>query len=67
MADMKQMYKTIIGDHFPSEMRISFGDTTLLYRKRTWTFPNEKTGQLEERGLRYGENPDQEAALYGPL
>lgn len=64
MADLKQMYKTIIGDHFPNEMRISFGNTTLLYRKRTWTFPNEKTGQLEERGVRYGENPDQEAALY---
>lgn len=64
MTDMKQMYKTIIGDHFPDEMRISFGDTALVYRKRTWTFPNEKTGQLEERGVRYGENPDQEAALY---
>lgn len=64
MADMKQMYKTLIGDHFPNEMRISFGDITLCYRKRTWTFPNEKTGQLEERGVRYGENPDQEAALY---
>ncbi len=64
MADMKEMYKKIIGDHFPSEMKISFGDQELVYRKRTWTIKNEATGQLEERGLRYGENPDQEAALY---
>lgn len=64
MKDMKEMYKTILGDQFPNELRISFGDQTLLYRKRTWAFKNEKTGALEERGLRYGENPDQEAALF---
>ncbi len=64
MADMKEMYKKIIGDHFPSEIKISFGDQELVYKKRTWTIKNESTGELEERGLRYGENPDQEAALY---
>ena len=64
MKDMKQMYKTILGDQFPPELRISFGDQTLIYRKRTWKIKNEKTGDLEERGIRYGENPDQEAALY---
>ncbi len=64
MADMKQMYKTILGDHFPMEMKISFGDQELVYRKRTWKIPNPATGEIEERGLRYGENPDQEAALY---
>ncbi|RUM93252.1 MAG: IMP cyclohydrolase [Thermodesulfatator sp.] len=64
MADMKEMYKKIIGDHFPSEMKISFGDQELVYKKRTWTIENQSTGELEERGLRYGENPDQEAALY---
>ena len=63
MADMKQMYKKILGDHFPMEMRISFGDQELVYKKRTWKIPNAQ-GQIEERGLRYGENPDQEAALY---
>ncbi len=64
MKDLKQMYRTIIGDQFPTDLRISFGDQTLVYRKRTWSFKNEKTGAMEERGLRYGENPDQEAALY---
>ncbi len=60
---MKKMYSTILGDHFPMEMKISFGDQTLVYRKRTWKLTQED-GSVEERGLRYGENPDQEAALY---
>ncbi len=63
MSDMKKMYSTILGDSFPMEMTISFGDQTLIYRKRTWAIQGED-GTLEERGLRYGENPDQEAALY---
>ena len=57
------MYSTILGDHFPMEMTISFGDQTLVYRKKTWKIPTED-GTVEERGVRYGENPDQEAALY---
>ncbi|MDA8162937.1 MAG: IMP cyclohydrolase [Desulfobacteraceae bacterium] len=64
MKDMKEMYRTILGDQFPDDITISFGGQSLVYRKRTWTFKNEKTGKLEQRGLRYGENPDQEAALY---
>jgi len=64
MKDLKQMYKTILGDQFPLEFRISFGDQTLIYRKRTWKIKNNSTGELEEKGIRYGENPDQEAALY---
>ena len=64
MKDLKQMYKTILGDQFPLELRISFGDQALIYRKRTWKIKNDKTGELEEKGIRYGENPDQEAALY---
>ncbi len=61
--DLKKMYRTIKGDHFPPEIRITFGDQTLVYRKRTWKIEVEP-GVIEERGLRYGENPDQEAALY---
>lgn len=64
MSDIKKMYRTIMADHFPDEMIIKFGDRTLIYRKRTWKIPDEKTGELIEKGLRYGENPDQEAALY---
>ncbi len=61
--DLKKMYRTIVGDHFPSEIRITFGDQTLIYKKRTWEVEVEP-GVYEKRGLRYGENPDQEAALY---
>ena len=63
MADLKKMYSTILGDHFPMEMTISFGDQKLVYRKRTWKIP-QADGSFDERGVRYGENPDQEAALY---
>lgn len=64
MSEIKKMYRTIMEDHFPDEMIIKFGDQTLVYRKKTWKIPDEKTGELIEKGLRYGENPDQEAALY---
>lgn len=64
MADLKKMYKTIMDDNFPEEMTIRFGEQTLVYRKRTWKIPDEKTGELIEKGLRYGENPDQQAALF---
>ena len=63
MKDMKKMYKTILGDSFPMDIKIVFGDQELVYRKRSWKIANDK-GELEERGLRYGENPDQQAALY---
>ena len=53
-----------MADHFPDEMTIRFGEQTLMYRKRTWKIPDAKTGEVIEKGLRYGENPEQEAALY---
>ena len=64
MSDLKKMYKTMMDDNFPEEITIKFGQQTLIYKKRTWKIPDEKTGELVEKGLRYGENPDQEAALY---
>ncbi|MGW8193961.1 MAG: IMP cyclohydrolase [Desulforhopalus sp.] len=63
MSDLKNMYTNILGDSFPLEMTISFGDQTLIYRKKTWKIVKED-GTFDERGVRYGENPDQEAALY---
>ena len=61
-SDLKQMYKTIMDDHFPPQMEISFVDggsrQTLVYEKADWTIDNVR------KGLRYGENPGQEAALY---
>jgi len=60
--DLKRMYRTIMDDHFPPEMEISFVDNgrrqTLFYEKVSWTIDDV------EKGLRYGENPGQEAALY---
>jgi len=60
--DLKAAYKTIMDDHFPPAMEISFvdGDTkqTLVYEKASWLIDNVN------KGLRYGENPGQEAALY---
>ena len=63
MTDLKKMYSTLRGDSFPMEMTISFDGQTLVYRKKTWPIRQED-GTIDERGLRYGENPDQEAALY---
>jgi phosphoribosylaminoimidazolecarboxamide formyltransferase/IMP cyclohydrolase len=58
----RAIYRNINADAFPASMEISFGDgpdrQTLRYEKVTWTIGEE------ERGLRYGENPDQTAALY---
>ncbi|HSO60782.1 MAG TPA: IMP cyclohydrolase [Desulfobacterales bacterium] len=60
--DLKKMYRTIMDDHFPPQMEISFVDgknrQTLMYDKVTWVIEGL------EKGLRYGENPGQEAALY---
>ncbi|MFC1868055.1 IMP cyclohydrolase [Thermodesulfobacteriota bacterium] len=62
--NLKKMYKTVMDDHFPPEVTVSFGDQVLVYRKRAWKIPDARSGELIEKGLRYGENPGQEAALY---
>lgn len=62
MATLQGMYRTVMDDHFPEDLKISFGDQTLIYRKRSWKI--EDDGEIIEKGLRYGENPGQEAALY---
>jgi phosphoribosylaminoimidazolecarboxamide formyltransferase/IMP cyclohydrolase len=60
--DLKEMYKTIMDDHFTPQMEISFVDgekrQTLMYEKVSWVIDGVN------KGLRYGENPGQEAALY---
>ena len=58
MSSLKKMYSTILADPFPDTMTILLGDQKLVYKKRSWTI------DAENRGLRYGENPDQTAALY---
>ena len=60
--DLKAAYRTIIDDPFPADLEIRFGTgterQTLVYEKVV-----RKIGD-EVRGLRYGENPDQPAAMY---
>jgi len=60
--DLKKAYRTIMDDHFPERMEISFvsGEerSTLVYEKVSWVVDGVR------KGLRYGENPGQEAALY---
>ena len=62
MADLKKAYRTIMDDHFPPRMEVAFGEGTdrqvLVYEKVSWIVEGV------EKGLRYGENPGQEAALY---
>ncbi len=62
MKDLKQAYKTVMDDNFPEEMTITFGDQKLSYKKRSWRI--DESGTLIEKGLRYGENPGQESAMY---
>ena len=63
MSDIKKIYSSMNTDQFPEKMEVSFirggaKRSTLLYEKVEWVIQGEK------RGLRYGENPDQQAALY---
>ena len=63
MDDFKRQYRIVMDDHFPEELTISFGSQSLRYRKKSWKIA-DSSGALVEKGLRYGENPGQEAALY---
>ncbi len=59
------IYTTLQSDPFPQDMEIAFGRgpdrQVLLFEKVTWDVDGER------QGLRYGENPDQPAALYRPV
>ncbi|MDL2285977.1 IMP cyclohydrolase [Desulfococcaceae bacterium OttesenSCG-928-F15] len=61
-SNLKKMYQTIMDDSFTPAMEISFVDgakrQTLFYEKVSWIIDDV------QKGLRYGENPGQEAALY---
>ena len=58
----REIYRSINVDQFPEQMEIAFvgksGRQTLIYEKVSWMIDGER------RGLRYGENPEQQASLY---
>jgi phosphoribosylaminoimidazolecarboxamide formyltransferase/IMP cyclohydrolase len=60
--EFRAAYSEIMEDHFPERMEISFigeaGRQVLVYEKVKWVVEGKK------KGLRYGENPGQEAALF---
>jgi phosphoribosylaminoimidazolecarboxamide formyltransferase/IMP cyclohydrolase len=61
--DLKAAYRTIMDDHFPPRVEMSYIEEdgrrqTLVYEKASWLIDGVR------KGLRYGENPGQEAALY---
>ena len=62
MQANRKQYSRILHDDFPSTMEITLSDEngrqSLHYEKMLWTIDGETNG------LRYGENPDQPAALY---
>ena len=58
VTNLKSMYKTMVKDAFPDEITIKLGDEELRYSRRSWQIDGGS------KGLRYGENPDQPAALY---
>ncbi len=60
--NLTHAYRAMMDDHFPNRMEISFvfddRRDTLIYEKVAWEIAGVR------KGLRYGENPGQEAALY---
>ena len=64
MAEIKEMYKKVVKDKFPDSIKIDMGGQVLEYHKKTWNIYDADEKADVERGIRYGENPDQPAALY---
>ena len=64
MADIKEMYKKVVKDNFPDTITIYFGGQVLQYKKKVWPIYDADEKANVERGVRYGENPDQPAAMY---
>jgi phosphoribosylaminoimidazolecarboxamide formyltransferase/IMP cyclohydrolase len=62
VKDLKKAYRTIMDDHFPPAMEVAFcfddRRDVLRYEKVSWVIDGVN------KGLRYGDNPGQEAALY---
>jgi phosphoribosylaminoimidazolecarboxamide formyltransferase/IMP cyclohydrolase len=62
--EIKEMYKKVVKDNFPDLITIDMGGQKLIFKKKVWNIYDEDERVNVERGLRYGENPDQPAAMY---
>ncbi len=58
--EIRKIYRTAREEEFPPSLTITLGDRTYEYSKVQWTIDGKT------RGLRYGTNPHQRAALYKP-
>ncbi|HEV2120748.1 MAG TPA: IMP cyclohydrolase [Candidatus Bathyarchaeia archaeon] len=58
--EIRRIYRTARDEDLPSSLKITMGDKVFEYSKVQW----KVEGRM--RGLRYGTNPHQKAALYRP-
>ncbi len=58
--EIRKIYRTARAEEFPAELTLKLGARTLVYSKVQWIIEGQA------RGLRYGSNPHQRAALYKP-
>jgi phosphoribosylaminoimidazolecarboxamide formyltransferase / IMP cyclohydrolase len=58
--EIRKIYRTAKEEEFPVHLTINLGGKILEYSKVHWTIDGKA------RGLRYGSNPHQKAALYKP-
>ena len=56
--EIRRIYRTALKEDFPQVLRLELGGKVFEYSKVHWTIGGEN------RGLRYGTNPHQKAALY---
>src|SRR6058998_839616 len=56
--EIRRIYRTAQKEDFPQVLRLELGGKVFEYSKVQWTIGGE------DRGLRYGTNPHQKAALY---
>lgn len=64
MEDIKGMYKKVVKDKFPDTITIDLSGQALSYKKKVWNIFDADEKCDVERGLRYGDNPDQPSAIY---
>ena len=58
--EIRRIYRKAVGEDFPDSITLTLGGRKHQYDKVQWTVKDER------RGLRYGTNPHQRAALYKP-